>query len=284
MYARILKKRDYGNYVTYLLDNGKEFSLLEAIGLIESREIYNATVVNSGNTQYIRGKKCKIPVEKVVNGNYDNIETSIYTDTNNKLPNRNKIAFERDIYSKLEYWVNSGSDKILMVQGARQVGKTYLLRKLGKEKFKYTVYINLKTESLGTKFNSVINNISKKIPYTHTEDELHHFWYNVFKNFDLNFEDSEDTLIILDEIQDNVSMFNRLRDIRLSMNCKIAVTGSYLGFASRNKYYFIPTGDCVTVEVNTLSYVEFLKALKLYDKYASIREFSCGRGTHEQVL
>lgn len=51
---------------------------------------------------------------------------------------------ERKIKEKLICWKNRPKDrKPLILNGARQVGKTYLLREFGKEYFENTVYVNL---------------------------------------------------------------------------------------------------------------------------------------------
>ena len=51
---------------------------------------------------------------------------------------------ERKIEEQLLAWKNKTDDRLqLIVNGARQVGKTYILRKFGEEQFKNVVYINL---------------------------------------------------------------------------------------------------------------------------------------------
>lgn len=51
---------------------------------------------------------------------------------------------ERKIEEQLLAWKNKTDDRLpLIVNGARQVGKTYILRKFGEEQFKNVVYIGL---------------------------------------------------------------------------------------------------------------------------------------------
>ena len=53
---------------------------------------------------------------------------------------------ERKIEEQLLAWKNKTDDRLpLIVNGARQVGKTYILRKFGEEQFRNVVYINLET-------------------------------------------------------------------------------------------------------------------------------------------
>ena len=53
---------------------------------------------------------------------------------------------KRKIEERLLAWKDKTSNRLpLIVNGARQVGKTYILRKFGAEQFKNVVYINLET-------------------------------------------------------------------------------------------------------------------------------------------
>src|SRR5579863_8207055 len=49
---------------------------------------------------------------------------------------------ERLIYQKLIAWKHASGRKPLMLEGARQVGKTYLLKKLGKQEYEHFYYLN----------------------------------------------------------------------------------------------------------------------------------------------
>ena len=54
---------------------------------------------------------------------------------------------KRKITEQLEKWKNSSARKPLILNGARQVGKTFILREFGKEYYKNTVYVNLESNS-----------------------------------------------------------------------------------------------------------------------------------------
>ena len=49
---------------------------------------------------------------------------------------------ERDLFIKLEKWKDKKKRKPLIIQGARQVGKTWIMKEFGARYFKNTVYIN----------------------------------------------------------------------------------------------------------------------------------------------
>ena len=52
------------------------------------------------------------------------------------------ISMERTVYTKLIEWKNALGRKPLMLLGARQVGKTYILKQFGSREFKNLVYVN----------------------------------------------------------------------------------------------------------------------------------------------
>ncbi|MDR4988643.1 MAG: AAA family ATPase, partial [Bacteroidales bacterium] len=52
---------------------------------------------------------------------------------------------EREIYKELDAWRTGDYRKVLLLRGARQVGKTYIIRELGKE-FKYFLEVNFELE------------------------------------------------------------------------------------------------------------------------------------------
>jgi predicted AAA+ superfamily ATPase len=49
---------------------------------------------------------------------------------------------DRDVYNKLKTWKKSSRRKPLIIRGARQVGKTYLLKKFGKSEYDNLAYFN----------------------------------------------------------------------------------------------------------------------------------------------
>ena len=63
---------------------------------------------------------------------------------------------KRKITQQLIEWKNSPSRKPLILNGARQVGKTFILREFGKEQYKNTVYVNLESNgTVASMFNEI---------------------------------------------------------------------------------------------------------------------------------
>ena len=68
------------------------------------------------------------------------------------------MIMEREIYKELLKWKNSPDRKPLMLYGARQVGKTYILKEFGKREYENLIYINCYVdEEIKTLFESTRN-------------------------------------------------------------------------------------------------------------------------------
>ena len=68
---------------------------------------------------------------------------------------------EREIIKDLIKWKNSKNRKPLIVHGARQVGKTYIIKQFGKKNYDNLIYVNFETNK---EFSSLIEeNISADI-------------------------------------------------------------------------------------------------------------------------
>jgi len=74
---------------------------------------------------------------------------------------------KRDIYKKLLEWKSSSRRKPLLLKGARQVGKTYILKEFGEQEYSNVVYLNFEEEPILDDFfkhnlspEKIIGNIS----------------------------------------------------------------------------------------------------------------------------
>ncbi|GAI74784.1 unnamed protein product, partial [marine sediment metagenome] len=104
---------------------------------------------------------------------------------------------KRDIEKKLYDWKNSARRKPLILQGARQVGKTYTLKKFGKSAYEETYYFNFEEDpGLDQIFQENLNpeRIIKLL--------------SLYSKRNIK---SENTLIIFDEIQESNQALNSLK-------------------------------------------------------------------------
>lgn len=155
---------------------------------------------------------------------------------------------KRYALKKLEEWKNKENRKPLLLQGARQVGKTWLLKEFGKECFENTAYVSFYD-------NEAAKNIFKE---TYNLD-------NIISALEVVCDTkivAGKTLIILDEIQECDRAFNALKFF--NENAKdyhIAVAGSLLGVAVKHKKLSFPVGQVDFLTLYPLSFCEFLEAM-----------------------
>lgn len=156
-------------------------------------------------------------------------------------------AVERDIDQKLIEWKNSPRRKPLILEGARQVGKTYALTHFGKTSYEKMVYFNFeKEESLADYFKPTLDPAALiKIL------EIH-------KNTDIT---PHNTLIIFDEIQECPRALNSLKYFcETASDYHVVAAGSLLGIKLANEKGF-PVGKVNFLTLYPLSFFEFLSAL-----------------------
>lgn len=153
---------------------------------------------------------------------------------------------QRDAIQKLIEWKNSQGRKPLIIKGARQTGKTWLMREFGRLYYKETIYINFENEA---RFRSLFSNdfnISRIISTL----QLHYGKLII----------PEDTLIIFDEIQSVEGGISSLKYFyEDAPQYSIIAAGSLLGISIHENQSF-PVGKVSFLDLHPLSFGEFLKA------------------------
>ncbi len=152
----------------------------------------------------------------------------------------------RDIEKKLLYWKNSKDKMPLLLRGARQVGKTYIVEKFGKSHFSNIVTINLEQSShLNPCFNSLEPN-------------------KIITELELLTEKKiipGKTLLFLDEIQECPKAIMALRYFKEQMpQLHVIGAGSLLEFILNNENFRMPVGRVEFLYLQPLSFTEFLEA------------------------
>lgn len=145
----------------------------------------------------------------------------------------------------LVLWKNSKNRKPLLLYGARQVGKTYLVKKFGERYFKDVIYVNFETNDI---IGKMINeNISPK---------------HIIKNLEIIFDkviDKDNTLIFFDEIQKNTRALTSLKYFcEDEPEYYVIGAGSLLGVHINKKEFSFPVGKVDFLTIYPLSFEEFL--------------------------
>lgn len=151
----------------------------------------------------------------------------------------------RKIKEKIEYRLQN-SNKILIVDGARQVGKTFLIRVIGKKLYKNFHEINLLDD-----FNSY--KVFEKIK--NAQD----FYLQLSSYFGRELGDKKDTIIFLDDIQVYPHILTMLKFLKDDDKFSYICSGSELG-TTLNKTTSIPMGYIDILKMYTLDFEEFLYA------------------------
>ena len=153
----------------------------------------------------------------------------------------------REKIKELKKWKLSKGRKPLIVQGARQVGKTWLLKEFGKTEFKKTVYVNFEKEiRLQELFLQDLN--PKRI-------------ITVLETFFATKIDVENTLIIFDEIQSAPKGLTSLKYFcEEAPEYFVAASDSLLGMNLHNKVSF-PVGKVNFLYMFPMNFYEYLLAV-----------------------
>ena len=107
--------------------------------------------------------------------------------------------------------------------------------------------------------------------------------YELIKRYRPDFVDSDDTVIIIDEIQESASIYNRIREFTRSLKSDFIITGSYLG-RILNKEFKYSAGDLDSIEIQTLNFEEFLIAMGKHTLYEGIDLYGNSEGVVYEEL
>lgn len=189
------------------------------------------------------------------------------------------MELRRNIYSKLLEWKKQNTGHVLELKGARQVGKTYILKKFGKENFQNMIYINM-AENTGKDFLRCYEMANVWEPgKPRPERPLH----EALKLYDQTFIDDENTVVIIDEIQESAEIYNQIRPLAREFNAYVIVTGSYLGRTVQSEF-FLPAGDIDHIVMETLTFDEFLDAFGERELYETIDLYGGGNSEDYEKL
>lgn len=159
--------------------------------------------------------------------------------------------FKRKIQIELQkYYEDTNCPRILIVYGARQIGKSFIIRETAKSFFKHYAEIDLKSDY---ESNKLFENIKT------TKD----FYLLIGSLFgDLN--SFEDTIIFLDEIQFYPNLMTLLKPLNAEKKYRFIISGSLLGITLRHS--FIPMGSITERRMFPMDFEEFLWANNYSEK------------------
>ena len=149
---------------------------------------------------------------------------------------------------KLISWKNKPNRKPLILQGARQTGKTWLLKDFGKQEYTNTAYLSFENNEGIQQIFKNSQEISRIISGIELETKVKIV--------------PQETLIILDEIQECPNALNSLKYFcENAPQYHIAAAGSLLGVAMQHKGVSFPVGKNDFIDLLPMSFYEFLEAV-----------------------
>ncbi len=169
---------------------------------------------------------------------------------------------KRKIMKDLINWKNNPDKMCLLIKGARQVGKTYIIDKFCKENYKNYIYINFFE---GNNYKEIfegnldIDTICKQLSLK-------------FPNISLSDKPNE-TVLVLDEIQDCPQAITALKFLSIAKRFDVIATGSLLGINYKEVPSY-PVGYIEHLEMHSLDFEEFCWANGISEEaFGYIREY-----------
>ena len=165
----------------------------------------------------------------------------------------------RKIYDELVKWKHKSGRMPLIVNGARQVGKSYILQQFGRQEFDNYIMVNLETDkALVEQFEENIT----PVPIIQYLESAHSQRIIPGK-----------TLVVLDEIQACERALTSLKYFcEQAPEYYIVAAGSLLGVAINRRKYSFPVGKVDEITLFPMDFEEFLWALGRENFACSIRE------------
>lgn len=156
----------------------------------------------------------------------------------------NIYGMKRKVFEKLYKWKNSENRKPLLLNGARQVGKTWIMQNFGKEAFGKVVYINFENDRNYAKIFG--DNISPD---------------KIIENIEIILKEKiniDNTLIIFDEVQECERCLEAMKYFcEDDKNYYIMLAGSLLGVSIHSGISF-PVGKVEEINIYPMTFLEFL--------------------------
>lgn len=152
----------------------------------------------------------------------------------------------RKIENQIEKHFNTGSDKILIVDGARQIGKSYIIRHVGQRLFKNYIELNMEADKVGARLFAEAKTTSD-------------FYMALSTIVGDKMGDKASTLVFIDEIQAYDHLLTMLKFLRDEDRFNYIASGSQLGITLKQTSS-IPLGSIRILHMYPMDFEEFLIA------------------------
>lgn len=152
----------------------------------------------------------------------------------------------RKITKQIEDFLSSKSDRMLMIDGARQIGKSYIIRYVGKKMFSNYIEINMEEDKLGDRIFADARTTSE-------------FYMALSLIAGDKMKDKENTLVFIDEIQAYDHLLTLVKFLMRENRFTYIASGSLLGITLKNTQS-LPIGSIEVKHMYPMDFEEFLYA------------------------
>lgn len=182
----------------------------------------------------------------------------------------------RKIGSYIRDFLSSNSNKILIIDGARQIGKSYIIRKVANDLFKNYIELNFVEDKQGARLFENVNSATD-------------FYFALSTIHGDKMQDKENTIVFLDEIQVYPQFITLLKFLKQDDRYTYIASGSLLGVTLADTGS-IPIGSIELKRMYQLDFEEFLiangfssYAIQALEKRFSARE-ALDEAMHQRLL
>jgi len=152
----------------------------------------------------------------------------------------------RKISNYIEEYLTGNEEKILCIDGARQVGKSFIIRELAQKHFENYIEINMADDKVGDKLFANVRTVES-------------FYIEVSVIAGDKLKDRDNTIIFIDEIQEYPELLTLLKPLRKDNKYKYICSGSELGI-TLSKTTLTPMGSIIEKKMYPMDFEEFLIA------------------------
>ena len=153
---------------------------------------------------------------------------------------------KRKIQDYIECYLTSNSNKLLIIDGARQIGKSFIIREVGQRLFPNYIEVNFANDKNGAKVFMDANTVEK-------------FYFQLSTIAGDKMHEKANTLIFLDEIQAYPHLLTLVKFLKEDDRFTYIASGSPLGVTLRQTVS-IPVGSMEIKHMYQLDFEEFLWA------------------------
>lgn len=182
----------------------------------------------------------------------------------------------RKIAKRIEDYFLSDSDRLLVIDGARQIGKSYIIRYVGQRMFPNYIEINMEEDKLGNRIFAEARTTKE-------------FYLALSVIAGDKMKDRKSTLVFIDEIQAYDHLFTLVKFLMQEARFTYIASGSQLGIALKNTQS-VPVGSLDMAHMFPMDFEEFLYANGVGSEFIEAMRDNFNKNTalsealHEKML